>query len=63
MALKFFLFVWVVSKANREILTFGDIGIYKRKSHCSKNLIWMENVDINKILRSNKVSFGCNGYK
>ena len=36
---------------------FGDIEVKKRKFHYSKTRILLENVDLDKILISNKVSF------
>ena len=47
---------------NKEILIFGDIGIDKSKFHYHKNPILIDHL-IDKILISNKVSFGKKGYK
>ena len=44
---------------NREISIFGDIGIDKGKFHYP---IWIDDVDIDKMLISNKISFGEKGY-
>ena len=41
----------------KEILTYADAGIDKRKFRCYKDQILID-VDIYKILISNKVSFG-----
>ena len=48
---------------NKEILLSRNIKIGKLKFHYRKNQIWINDVDIDKILISNKVSFGKNGYK
>ena len=48
---------------NKEILLFGNIWIDKRKFHYLKNQIWMNDVDTDKILISNEVSFGESVYK
>ena len=44
----------------KEIITFGDIEIEKRKFHHRKNLIFLEYVDIDNILISRMV---CSGEK
>ena len=41
----------------------GDIEIQKQKFHQHKGPISIKNIDINKIVVSNKVSFGKNGFK
>ena len=41
----------------KEILTYADAGIDKRKFRCYKDQILID-VDIYKILISNKISFG-----
>ena len=41
-----------------KIIKFGDIEIQKRKFHQHKGAISIKNIDINKIVVSNKVSFG-----
>ena len=46
----------------KEILVSGNIAIDKCKFHYPKNPVWIKDVDIDKILISNKVSFGKNGY-
>ena len=42
----------------KELLTFGDIEIKKTKFYCDKTLIFLEHIDIEKVLASNKISFG-----
>ena len=46
-----------------KIIKFGDIEIQKQKYHQHKELISIKNIDINKIVVSNKVSFGKKGFK
>ena len=41
-----------------ETTVFGDIQIEKQKFHQHKRPISMKNIDVNKIVVSNKVSFG-----
>ena len=41
-----------------KIIKFGDIEIQKQKFHQHKALISIKNIDINKMVVSNKVSFG-----
>ena len=43
---------------NKEIITFGDIEIEKRKFHHRKNLILLEYVDIDSMLTSSLVFYG-----
>ena len=45
------------------IIKFGDIEIKKQKFHQHKRPVSIKNVDINKIVVSNKVSFGKKGFK
>ena len=47
----------------KTIMKFGDIEIEKQKFHHHKRSISIKNVDINKIVVSNKVSFGKKGFK
>ena len=47
----------------RSIIKFGDIEIKKQKFHQHKKPISIKNIDINKIVVSNKVSFGKKGFK
>ena len=42
---------------------FGDIEIQKQRFHLYKEAILMENIHINKIVVSNKVSFRKKGFK
>ena len=48
---------------DKEILTFGDIEIEKNKFYHKKTHIFLENVDIEKVLVSNEISFGEKNYK
>ena len=45
------------------IIKFGDIEIEKQKFHQHKKPVSINNIDINKIVVSNKVSFGRTGFK
>ena len=45
-----------------EILTFGDIEIEKNKFYRHKSPIFLKDVDIEKVLVSNKISFGEKNY-
>ena len=47
----------------KEILTFGDIEIEKHKFHRYKSPTFLEDVGIDNILVSNKVSLGEKNYK
>ena len=42
----------------KDILTFGHIEIEKNKFYCYKIPIFLKDVDIEKVLVSNKISFG-----
>ena len=46
----------------KEILTFGNIEIEKSKFYRSKTPIFLKDVDIEKVLVSNKISFGEKNY-
>ena len=46
----------------KEILTFGNIEIEKDKFYRYKSPVFLEDVDIEKILASNKISFGRKTY-
>ena len=48
---------------SKEILTFGDIEIEKNKFYCTKRPNLLKDVDIEKVLVSNKISFGEISYK
>ena len=45
----------------KTIKKFGDVEIKKQKFHQHKRPFAMKNIDINKIVVSNKVSFGKKG--
>ena len=47
----------------KTIIKFGDIEIEKQKFYQHKRLISKKYIDINKIVISNKVSFGIKGFK
>ena len=47
---------------DKTIIKFGDIEIKKQKFHQHKSPL-INNIDINKIIVSNKVSFGNKGLK
>ena len=44
-------------------IKFGDIEIEKQKFHQNKRPIAIKNIDVNKIVLSNKVSFGKKGFR
>ena len=48
---------------SKEILTFGDIDIEKNNFYCNKIPILLKYVDTEKVLVSNKISFGEKSYK
>ena len=52
-----------IYKVNKETITFGSIKIEKRKFHYSKYPININTVDIDKIIRSSKVTFRTNRFK
>ena len=43
---------------DKKVIKFGDTEIEKHKFHQHKSPILRNNIDINKIVVSNKVSFG-----
>ena len=47
----------------KEIVTFSNNEIEKRKLHCCKSPIFRKDVDIHNILTSNKISSGEKNYK
>ena len=47
----------------RTLIKIGDIKIEKQKFYQYKRPISIKNIDINKIVVSNKVYFGKNGFK
>ena len=50
-------------KAEKRVIRFCDTWIKKQNFHQHKSPILVENIDINKIGVSNKVSFGKPGFK
>ena len=46
-----------------KVIKFGDIGIQKQKFHQHKETNSIKNIGINKIVVSNKVSFGKEAFK
>ena len=50
-------------KMEKAIIKFGDNKIKKQKLHQYKKSISIKNIDINKILVSNKVFFDKKGFK
>ena len=62
-----FLKIWislkVYIKMEKTIIKFDDIKIPKQKFHQHKRPISIKNVDIDKIVVSNKVPFGKKGFK
>ena len=47
----------------KTTIKFGDIEIKKQKYYRYKRPISIKDIDINKIVASNKVSFGKKGFK
>ena len=52
-----------IYKMVKTIIKFGDIEIEKQKFHPNRSPFLIKNIDINKIVVSNKVSFGKKGFK
>ena len=50
-------------KIGKEILTFGDIEVEKHKFHRHQTPIFLIDLDIEKLLVSNKFFFGKKNYK
>ena len=50
-------------KMEKAIIKFGYIEITKQKFHQHQRPISIKNIEINKIVLSNKVSFGKKGFK
>ena len=50
-------------KIGKEIFTFGDIETEKNKFFCQKTPIFLKDVDIEKVLVYNKISFSEKNYK
>ena len=53
----------VYIKLGETVIKFGDIEIEKQKFHQHKRPISMKNIDIDKIVASNKPYFGKKGFK
>ena len=47
----------------KTIIKFDDIDIERKKIHQGKRLISIKNIDFDKIVVSNKASFGKNAFK
>ena len=47
----------------KEILTFGYIEIEKNKFYCNRTSIFLKDVDIDKVLVCNKISFDEKNHK
>ena len=47
----------------KEIITFGDIKVEKHKSYHYQSPIFLEDVDIDNVLVSNKIFFGGKNYQ
>ena len=50
-------------KVEKSVIKFGDLEIEKQKFHQHKRHISIKNIDIDKTVVSNKVSFGKNGFR
>ena len=50
-------------KMNKKIIRFDDTEIEKHKFHQHKSSFLIDNIDINNIVVSNKVSFGKKDFK
>ena len=48
---------------NKKIIKFDDTQIEKYKFQQYKSPFLMDNIDVNKIVLSNKISFGRNDFK
>ena len=62
-SLKSYYFFKYIKKVPKEVIVFGDTGIEKHKYHFYKNLILIDDVDIDKTLISNKIYFGKKDFK
>ena len=49
------MLIW--HKMGREILTFGNIEFEKNRFHHNKAITFLTDVDVTKVLVSNKISF------
>ena len=56
--IKVFETIYKNEKKKKKIIKFGDIEIRKQKFHQHKRFISIKNKDIDKIVQSNRVSFG-----
>ena len=45
-------------KMDKKVIKFNDTQIKKYKSHQNESPIWIKDIDIKKIVISNKFSFG-----
>ena len=52
-----------IYKTYKEIIMFGNIEVEKQKFHQSKRPIWINNMDISKIVVPNRVPFGKKDFK
>ena len=52
-----------IQMKKKTIIKFGDTEIKNHKFHQYSKTISIENIDIDKIVVSNKVSFGKNGFR
>ena len=52
-----------IHEMDKKVISFDDTKIEKCKFHKNKSLILINNIDINKIVVSNKVSSGKNSFK
>ena len=59
---KYKIFWKRIKKMEKTIIKFGNIEIGKQKFHQHKRPISINNIDINKIVVSNKVSFDKRGF-
>ena len=50
-------------RMNKKIIKFDDTQIEKYKLQQYKSPFSMDNIDVNKIVLSNKISFGRNDFK
>ena len=50
-------------RMNKKIMKFDDTQIEKYKFQQYKSPFLMDNIDVNKIVLSNKISFGRNDFK
>ena len=60
---KYIKFFENIYKNGKTIIKFGDIEIKKQKLDQHERPISIKTIDINKIVVSNKVSFGKKGFK